>query len=356
MSTCDERQKIISLRMERQHFVKKANEAEYRELFRDTSPGYQIYWIGFGQPPVLTYRAEFDDAEYNRARMKARSIVLGRFIGGNIGWVEKDDMALYGSLYKKPLPKNAAEARYLLDVLSTTGPLGVQQLKEETGLLVKTITPALKQLQQAFLIFEDRYDNEWDRCFYPFGEFFPDTDLNKNRLAALETVIKRFAYRNIVVDKKQLKSFFALPATDIDGALQSLKDKGEIAPAPTDDGYMLTTDKEILKSYSLKPLRFTYAINRNDFLYRSFAHVIKPQFAPLYENLPYDHEPFHYLLIDGEFRGVSVGHVHNGPFDINDIVTDLPQDLAKKYRDEIISAVTDINLNTPPIRFMGEDI
>lgn len=356
MSIRDDRQKIISLRMERQHFVKKANEEEYRELFRDTSPGYQIYWIGFGQPPVLTYRAEFDDAEYNRARMKARSIVLGRFIGGNIGWVEADDMELYGSLYKKPLSKNAAEARYLLDVLSTTGPLGVQQLKEETGLLVKTITPALKQLQQSFLIFEDRYDNEWDRCFYPFNEFFPETNLDTNRLAALETVIKRFAYRNVVVDKKQLKSFFALPSADIDDALQSLKDKGEITPAPTDDGYMLKSDCDLLKSYEPKPLRFVYAINRNDFLFRSFTHVIKPQFASLYENLPYDHEPFHYLLIDGEFRGVSVGHVHNGPFDINDIVTDLPHDLAKKYRDEIIAAVTDINLNKSPIRFMNEEI
>lgn len=346
--------KITSLRMERQHFFKKANEQEYIELFRDTSPGYQVYWIGFGQPPVLTYRTEFDDAEFNRTRMKDRRIVLGRFIGGNLGWIEPSDWGVFGSLYKKALPENKACARYILDVLKTTGPLGVQQIKEETGMLVKDITAALKQLQEAFLVFEDRYDNEWDRCFYPFEEMFPNVNTDLPRTDALKVFLKRFAYRNITIDGKQIKSFYKLPNCEINTALAQLAKSGETVLTPF--GYMLASDVEILKTYECKPLHFVYAINRKDFLYRSYEHIIKQKFEPLYADLPYDSEPFHYLLIDGEFHGVSVGHVHNGPFDINDIVTDLPRETAERYRDEIIKAVTEINLGQPPIRFMNEKI
>ena len=50
----------------------------------------------------------------------------------------------------------------------------MKQLKEESGLLVKEITPALHRLQEAFLIYEDQYDGEWDRGWYRFGEFFSD--------------------------------------------------------------------------------------------------------------------------------------------------------------------------------------
>ena len=60
--------KIISLRMERQCFINKADEDEYIKLYRDTQPGQNVYWNGFGQPPTLTFRAGFNDIEFNRDR------------------------------------------------------------------------------------------------------------------------------------------------------------------------------------------------------------------------------------------------------------------------------------------------
>ena len=52
---------IVSLRMERQYLIQKANEEEYVKLYRDTQPGQNVYWSGFGQPPTLSFRANFDD-------------------------------------------------------------------------------------------------------------------------------------------------------------------------------------------------------------------------------------------------------------------------------------------------------
>lgn len=60
-----------------------------------------------------------------------------------------------------------------LERIEMSGPYTIGQLKEESGLLVKEITPALQsRLQEAFLIYEDQYDGEWDRGWYRFGEFF----------------------------------------------------------------------------------------------------------------------------------------------------------------------------------------
>ncbi|MDD5900885.1 MAG: hypothetical protein PUC73_08370 [Lachnospiraceae bacterium] len=94
-----DKEKVISLRMERQFLTKEANEDEYIELYRDMQPGLNVYWNGFGQPPVVSFRAAFDDMEFNRER----------------------------------------------------------QMKRE---LVKEITPVLHRLQEAFLIYEDQYDGE----------------------------------------------------------------------------------------------------------------------------------------------------------------------------------------------------
>ena len=80
-------EKILSLRM---------------ALYRDTQPGQNVYWHGFGEPPVLSFRAAFDDMEFNRQRQLQRKLVKGRFAGGNLGWVMAEDMELFACLYRKP--------------------------------------------------------------------------------------------------------------------------------------------------------------------------------------------------------------------------------------------------------------
>lgn len=59
-------EKIRALRMERQHLLTPASEIEYDALYRDLQPGQNVYWNGFGQPPTLSFRADFDDLAYNK--------------------------------------------------------------------------------------------------------------------------------------------------------------------------------------------------------------------------------------------------------------------------------------------------
>lgn len=348
-----EKQKLVSLRMERQFFTRCADEAEYRALYRDTQPGQNVYWNGFGQPPTLTFRTEFDDKEFNRERQLSRALVKGRFQGGNLGWVCREDMELFACAFRKPLERPTAEQLGLLKLIEREGPLTIQQIKELTGLLVKQITPILHRLQEAFLVYEDQYDGAWDRGWYPFSEPFPDVDLQKyTRQEALKILLPRFAYRHVVFDVKMARSFYRLPEKDVRAAITALCADGSLLEAQ--GGYLLAADTAYLEHYSPAPLHFVYAMHRNDFLVKSNEHVLKEQFKPLHEKLGYDHEPLQYLLIDGEFRGAVVGHFRNGPYDLNDVVLDAPELAARK--DEILSAVRDVNFGKPPARFMGTKI
>lgn len=343
--------KITGLRMERQFLAKKADEEEYIQLYRDMQPGQNVYWNGFGQPPVLSFRAAFDDIEFNRKRQERRELIKGRFAGGNLGWIVPEDLELFIAFYQKPLIRPSEIQLQILKIIEYLGPLNIQQMKEETGFLVKEITPALHRLQEAFLLYEDQYDGEWDRSWYPFEEMFPDTEKNKySRTEALQIILQRFAYRQVWFEPEMVKSFYKLPAKEVKAAIAALVAEGTMVEY--EGGYLLKEDRELLEDYVPEPLHFVYAIHRNDFLYKTLEPVLKAQIKPLCDSLKYDHEPLQYLLIDGEFRGACVGHFRNGPYDLNDVVCDLPNAVERK--DEIIEAVRSVNFGRLPQRFNGE--
>ena len=196
---------IVGLRMRRQHLVQRADTVEYDALYRDTSPGQNVYWNGFGDPPSLTFRADFDDIAYNRSRQKSRTLLKGRFQGGNLGWIERADLELFAGAYRKPLPSLTPAQQTLWELLLREGPMNIQGMKEATGLLVKEITPVLHRLQEAFLIYEAQYDGEWDRGWYPFAEMFPDAALSRyTRQESLEILLQRFARRMVLFDLKMV--------------------------------------------------------------------------------------------------------------------------------------------------------
>lgn len=318
---------ITAHRMARQHLITPATAAEYDALYRDLSPGYNVYWNGFGDPPTLTYRADFDDMEYNRRRQASRELVKVRLMGGNLGWIAAEDLELFACLYQKPLDKPNDRQSTLLDLIEREGPLNIQQMKEFTGLLVKEITPALHRLQEAFLIYEDQNEGQDDRGWYLFGEMFPEVDLHKySRADALKILLQRFAYRMVWFDADMAKSYFKLPAKDIKLAMEGLifyDDLPEIA---------------LPKS--------VFAMHRNDFLVKSHEYILKSSYPHNYPDTLY------YLLIDGEFHGAVVGKFRYSP-EVNDVILDLPEEEAARRKDEIVAAIKRL-CGKIPEKYMGE--
>ncbi len=340
--------------MERQHLDEPCGEADYTSLYRDTQPGYNVYWNGFGQPPTLSFRADFDDLDFNKRRQLSRELIKGRFCGGNLGWISPEDIELFAALYRKPIADLTPEQEKILTLIEQMGALNIQQIKEETGYLVKEITPVLHRLQEAFLVYEDQYDGEWDRGWCLFTEMFPDLDDGKfpTRHDALKVILFRFAYRNVLIDSAMAKSFYKVPEKEIKAALASLANDGTLTEIQ--GGYILTTDAELLTSYTPRTFKGVYALHRNDFFVKSFEHIIKPRFTELSKNLPYDHDILQYLLVDGEFVGATVGHFRNGPYDLCDVV--LEYDFLKERKAEIIEAVMAVNFGKAPERFCGIEL
>ncbi|MCL1793915.1 MAG: hypothetical protein FWG34_08595 [Oscillospiraceae bacterium] len=322
---------ITALRMERQHLAHKAGESEYIGLYRDTQPGQNVYWNGFGDPPSLTYRADFDDIEFNRGRQRTHALVKGRFAGGNLGWIMPEDLELFAAAFIKPIDRLSPAQAVLMELVGREGPLSIQQMKEETGMLVKEITPALHRLQEAFLIYEDQYDGEWDRGWHAFPDMFPDLDLAKySRPDALKILLQRFAFRHVCFDAKMAKSFYRLPEKDIKAAIADLAEGGILAE--TEHGYILREDAKTLESCAADMPKSAYAMHRGDFLVKSSEHLLKERYAHKYPDTLY------YMLIDGEFRGAAAGKFRYTP-EVEDVVLDLPEDEAAARKDEILRAV-----------------
>lgn len=341
--------KITTLRMERQHLVRKANESEYDQLYRDLQPGYNVYWNGFGDPPTLIHRANFDDMEYNRERQRMHALMKGRFAGGNLGWIIPEDFELFACAFCKPLDKFSERQTILFELIEREGPLTIQQMKESTGFLVKEITPVLHRLQEAFLIYEDQYDGEWDRGWYRFSEMFPDANLSKyTRQQALQILIQRFAYRMVWFDMDMAKSFYKLPGKDIKSAINDLVKEEILLEA--DGGYLLKSDSELLRGYSVNMIPSVLAIHKNDVMYRSNEHLLKEAWKR--EGV----ETLYYLLIDGEIHGAAYGKFRYGQPDFPDLIVDLPAVEAEQRKAEIIKAATRLSYGKIPDRYNGVEL
>ena len=340
-------QQIIALRMERQYLTHKVTTAEYDTLYRDLQPGQNVYWNGFGDPPSLTYRADFNDMEYNRDRQKERKLIKGRFCSGNLGWIVPDDIEMFACAFQKPLDKPTERQTALLTLIEREGPLNIQQMKEETGMFVKEITSALHRLQEAFLLYEDQNDGEWDRGWMRFGEMFPDADLTKyTRVQAIKVLLQRFTYHHVQFDAGMARSYFKLSVKDIRAAITELVTEGVLVEV--DGGYILATDVGALPQGEVP--KAIYAMHRNDFLVKSNEHWLKEKWSHSYPDTLY------YLLVDGEFRGAVVGKFRYTP-EFEDVLLDLPSEEATARKDNVLAAIHEIcSWAQPPKRYHGEVI
>lgn len=342
-------EKIISLRMKRQHLICKADKEEYTNLYRDLQPGQSIYWNGFGEPPTLTGRADFNDIEYNRKRQAERILVKGRFVDGNIGWIAKEDFELFICVFRKSNQNIKDKELKLLNLIEKEGPMNIQQMKQFTGMLVKEITPTLHRLQQMFLIYEDQAFGEWDRKWHIFSEIFPDIDLKKYvKLEALKILIQRFAYRQVYFNLEMLKSFYRLPKKELELGLNLLFEEGVIKKY--DDGWILKKDIEIIQCTESKIIRSVYALHRNDFLVKSNEYWLKEK----YKSFPYN--VIQYLLIDGKFQGALMGRFRNGTNDLEDVILDFSKEEAQDRKKQVLDAIKIANYGCMPKHYMKEGV
>lgn len=105
------------LAFERQHLTSPASEDEYYELLKYMAPVSTTYWIDPGSAPELQNRAAFDDLAFNDELRHERRLVKGRYRGGGVGYVLREDQELCAAAYMKPQDEMSLDEAMMLEFL-----------------------------------------------------------------------------------------------------------------------------------------------------------------------------------------------------------------------------------------------
>lgn len=349
------RKDIISLRMKRQYIDAPAGRESYDQLFKAMSPVPTNYWTRPGDPPTLPGHVAFDDYDYNSRLRSRREILKGRFAGGTIAYVTKEDLEIFACLYRKDVSRLTQIQSEILKLFQQEGPMNIQLIKELTGLLVKGITPQLHKLQEAFVVYEDQLDNEWDRGWYLFESEFPEVDLERyTKKEALKLMLPRAVSLLVFAELQELKSLYRLPAKLIEEVTTELRADGILVEETVEgrQGFLLVEDKRYLLENVLPEYKKeAMLLQKNDFLSRAYADQLKSKFLSEWSSM-------YYILVDGEFRGIVAGTFKFGPHVIEDILLDLPEGEIQSRRNEILEAVYQVfdKTSSPVQRYCGRRI
>ena len=324
---------VFAERLRRQRLLEPVKTPEeYTALFRVLQPVSPVYFSCPGDPPILTHRAAFDDREVSSGWRQTREIVKGRFLRGTIGYVFSEELDLYANAFLRPLVRLSRDQELVFDTLAHVGPLTPRQIKEETGLLNKEVMPILHRLQEAFLVYEDQIDTNWERAWYIFSQEWPDLAVEPDRWeAAAQEVLRRFIHTDVFVTGERIRNWSGWSVKATKHLLQLMQARGDIMSCTIDglgEGWIGAEDSII---EALAPSPTVFMLHKADPLVRAGISELKRRFAGL--------EVLQYLLIDGDFRGAVCGHWRIGPHDVEDIVVDLsPADRVAR-KTEIVQAV-----------------
>jgi hypothetical protein len=325
------RDAVIAERLVRQALAHPlAGAAQYPALFRRLQPVSTGPYARPGSPPHLPGRTRFDDLRTADRLRATRTLVKGRFQGGSIGYVHRDDLALYANAFAKPLARPNPTQRQAFEAVCSAGPLTPRQLREEIGLLNKQVMPALHRLQEAFLVYEDQVDDSWERAWYEFAVEWPGLVLDAaHRESDAAEVLRRALHALVFASAEQLRDWSRWPARRVAKLLATLEAAGAATPVHVDGlGEGWTTDPELQDA---RPVESVAVLHKQDFLVRAHASELRRRFG--------DRDLLQYVLVDGELCGAVRGHWRFAPYDVDDISIELGDRERARRRDEILTRV-----------------
>lgn len=313
------------------------DEEAYMELFRRLQPMAPVHFTRPGDPPRLVHRTTYNDMNMSSDLRARHRLIKGRFNGGRIAYVLEEDLKLYATAFRKTPTTFKQIHEDVMIAVRESGGLTKEQLKEELTYPAGEIGKALQDLQMAFLLHEEQTDTDWETGWLEFAtEWFEVPTDADSKEASLTTVVHRFIESMVFATLKQIKSWSGLPVKTISMTLSRLLEKGRLVQAQIDglgEGFMLATDANLSEQITLNKdiPRAVYMLDKSDYLVRADLDELQSRYKGL--------EVLQFLLVDGKFQGVVLGHWRIGPYDVDDIILDLDESDVLARKDEVIAAV-----------------
>ena len=326
------KESILAHRLRRHGLLSPVRgEGEYIELVRRLQPVTPVARDMPGAPPRLMHRCRGDDRALADGLRARQELLKGRFSGGRIGYVLAADFELYATAFRRPLKVRSSLQDRVLQVLGYHDGLSPRQLRLEMEVQHRKLMPALHRLQEAFLVFEDQSDANWDRPWFLLDAALPEVDLDRlSWEEAAMAVITRFLRSHVFATFPELKSWSGFTARGLAAVLARLEGEG-LSPVRVEglgEGWTCVEDRD------LEPARMeagVFLLHRGDPLVLPHTAELKERFEGL--------EVLACLLIDGELSGAVCGHWRIGPHDVEDIVLTLPEGECMRRKDEILKEV-----------------
>lgn len=306
---------------------------EYIELFRLLQPVAPPHFTRPGDPPRLRHRTQFDDTQFAQQLRAEHRIVKGRFADGRVAYVLREDLERYATVFRK-MPKELKPIHEdIMDLVTSSSGMSKDQLKAELPYPAGQISKALVTLQEAFLLYEDQIDTDWDTGWFAFAEeWFELRDDAEHFMDHAGQVVLNFLEAMVFVTFQQIKDWSQMNIRTLRQVLEQLQSDDKIKMIDVDglgEGYIRTADLNGLDA--AEDVHHVFMLDKSDILYRSHMTELKKRYE--------GQGVLHYLLIDGEFQGVVLGHWRIGPYDIEDIQVDLEREEAEARKEDIIKAI-----------------
>ena len=329
-------EQINYLRLRRQGLIEPVNASGYEQLFRNMSPVPTKFWIEPGTAPEIEHRCDFNDQDANDFARRMRSIVKGRFQGGNVGYVYQDEMPLFAAVYRKPINRFTEIESTILTLLHNEGPMNLKLMKEITGILNKDLSKAAQHLQKAFMLFEDQVDKDNDRAWFLLEDEFDELDFEKlDETEGLQEVIRRFLTMNVMADGTMIKSFTKLTNKVIKTTIQNMLEEGTLVALDIEGyrGYMLSVDVAEVKKVDTSVPDLLLFLDNNDYLVKSNELTLKKRFTKS------SYKTLGYIYKQGEFVGRLLGYFRFGPDDLEDIELDVEKAFQDAWKERIVKLI-----------------
>ncbi|HEX7005002.1 MAG TPA: crosslink repair DNA glycosylase YcaQ family protein [Trueperaceae bacterium] len=325
-------EQILAARAVRHHLTpssRGSSDSDYLEIVGQLGPLRPPSFEFPGTPVVLFDRHE--DAAGSSAQevgeriRRQRLVFKGRFQGGKVAYVRTSDVPIYLAAFRRERPLTGPE-RVVLEVLESEGPLHKSDLAEVSGVRGRELSAALQRLQEAFLVFEQQLETEWDNAWFSLEREQPEwlVAAPEQDLARLE-VLRRFSRAHVATSAQEAKDWSGFPLRQVRELLTELTESGELTRVAI-DGWgerFMASDWE-----PVEPEASLAILDPGDPLVTAQASVLKRKF----DGLP----ALKYVYVDGDVAGIATGRWGIGPFDVDDVVF-IEETSSERSRDDIIA-------------------
>jgi hypothetical protein len=232
----------------------------------------------------------------------------GIFMGGNIAYVMRDDLAMCAAAFRRQMPEPVPlAARRILDLLERQGPMYKSELQELTGFERGRFNRVLCTLNRAFQVMQIQRTLDWDSPWDLYRRAYSDADLFAwEQAGAQAEVLLRFTKAfgpATIVEMGDWSGWDQRTITKLlDGLLQDGAVVGVDVEGHSERAYIANDDVRALEG--VEPITsFLIVLPASDPLVLPQWSWVKARYR--FESLPYC---LGVIVDDGEIAGAAWGH------------------------------------------------